>query len=292
MGVAKTGVSSILASFLIVTILISVIGFSVQTLFDSQTYIDILEETDGYAIIEGQLGDQISIDSIPEESVKSVIDRFIITIFDYLNGETQELDLTLNLGDSVTEFFKTQAEEFRVCDPGEEPFGGDDINCRPSDVDIDEFVDDVLQRQEIDPERFASADLSDVFFDGAKLESVRGYVSLYNTAVWVSMFLSAVLIVFIVLLNKDSPKTAARWIGIPFAVSGFLGLGVAYFIKGSVRSFIPEQVLAYADVFVEVVFSVAFGVIDKVILYDGIVFVVGIGFIVFSLLWRPEKKKS
>lgn len=290
MSILKSGISGLFSFLLVLSITLAVIGTAAGMFLEPQTYIETLEKADVYDSISSQFeeGSGIPIQSIDPDAIKSILDGIILDVFEYINGETDALSIKVDVGPYVEDFFVSSAQNFRVCDEGELPFDGEEVICRPAEIDPDTFLDDVLSIHDRNLGDFSSTEVDVVDLYGLEfLDDVQEGVTYYKVGLSASYILSVVLLSFIIILNRTSIKSTARWVGVSFLVSGIIGLAIGFFVKGNIRSFIPSSVDSYIT-YVDIALGVVFEFFDRIIAYEGIIFALGLVLVIFSILWKEK----
>ncbi|MBI5355158.1 MAG: hypothetical protein HZB68_01755, partial [Candidatus Aenigmarchaeota archaeon] len=111
----------------------------------------------------------------------------------------------------------------------QEPYDGNDIKCRPDGIPVEKFLSDTLEKR--NSTQFLSMadgkyDLLQTFDKGGNIVKAKGYVSMFNWALNISIIVAIAISALIFFVAGMSLKSSLRWIGASFAVSGFVVISI------------------------------------------------------------------
>lgn len=234
MGLVKDFGLALISIFLVISIVIFSILGSAGMLLYSGFYEQVIDDSNIYDLanlseIEG--GDFIE---IPNETLESLVEPLIDNSLSYIRGEDDELNLTLDINEeSLRGFFEAQAEKIRICDEGEESFTGDDVNCRPPEKNVSEFLEEVLERNNVTILEGGSVDLKEVYnLSDSDLENVRDGVQVSRMVFYGIVLLMILFIGLIFLFTRKSAKSFLMWLGSDFFAAGILVVMFGLFSSG------------------------------------------------------------
>lgn len=230
---------SLVLALLLIT---AALGFSAKMLFQPDIYKNAFDKAGAYAFLESQLG------SLPvpiKGTVKENVDRILDNGFMYLRGESGEPGIYIELdGSKIKEFFMPKAMEFPVCKTGQAPFDGNDVKCRPDDIEIEKFLSIVLEKS--NATQFLSMadgkyDLLQTFDKERNIEKARGYVSTFNQLLNISVIACFSIFVLMFFIARRSLKSSVRWIGFSFVVAGLVVFSIPYAARMAVPLIVEKS---------------------------------------------------
>ncbi len=239
-----------------VSSLVIVIGFSADQIFKAKTITNVLKTYELYAPLEKMVQSNsqgVVVTDIEENGVEATINRILNNFFGYVRGETDTLELTLEVDTSqIRAMFIAKAEEFQICPEGQEPYVQGKPVCRPANVPANVFVSEVLEREGIALPQDGTMNLQDIYDSENKYEEFR-VAYLKAKQVWTYVALgSLVLISIMFFLTKRSVRSILRWIGVPVLCVGVLLLIVSIFAPTAIVPVLPPETLAYRTYILEV----------------------------------------
>lgn len=276
----------ILSALLYISLFIAVFGSSVQILLFPEIYETALEKNNMYDYIEEQIADQGFIpDTIfVKKAVKSNINKILSNALSYIRGDVDNLELTINLNDTIQSFFEERASELPVCNDGQDPL--DDL-CLPEDIEPSEYLDYIFEQENIDTSEFSSINIQDIV-DLSALEQVREAVALFRKVLLASIILSIVLIIMIIILNRKSVVAITEWLDADLFAVSFCMFAISYFIRKFITRIIPPSF----SLFEGLLTSLIFAILDLMTYYGGALALIGIILIVFTIIYKFLNKKK
>lgn len=276
----------ILSALLYISLFIAIFGSSIQILLFPEIYETALEKNNMYDYIEEQIADKGYIpDTIfVKKAVKSNINKILSNALSYIRGDVDNLELTINLNDTLQSFFEERASELPICMDNQDPL--DDL-CLPEDIEPSEYLDYIFEQENIDASEFTSINLGDVV-DLSALEQVREAVSLFRKVLLASIILSIVLIIMIILLNRKSVVAITEWIDADLFAVSFCMFAISYFIRKFITRIIPPGF----SLFEGLLTSLIFAILDLMMYYGGALALIGIILIVFTVVYKFLNKKK
>ena len=275
----------ILSALLYISLFIAVFGSSVQILLFPEIYETALEKNNMYDYIEEQIADQGFIpDTIfVKKAVKSNINKILSNALSYIRGDVDNLELTINLNDTIQSFFEERASELPICMDNQDPL--DDL-CLPEDIEPSEYLDYIFEQENIDTSEFSSINIQDIV-DLSVLEEVREAVALFRKVLLASIILSIVLIIMIIILNRKSVVAITEWLDADLFAVSFCMFAISYFIRKFITRIIPPSF----SLFEGLLTSLIFAILDLMTYYGGALALVGIILIVFTVVYKFLNKK-
>lgn len=268
MGVLKGVLWVALSIILVVSILLSVTLLTANTLLYPDIYVKAL----------GEGGNES--DGNFEEAVEETITNFL----SYIRGETEELDLTLNIeGEELEDFLEAQIEGLPVCEEGQSY--EEDYTCRPSDMSVEEVLDEILSNEEIEIPETQSVDLLETMnLDTSELEQIRGAVRFYKMALYLFVFLSLVFAVLMFVAAKEIKKGAMA-LGTNLIITGLI-----LFVSSLTLSTLVTPSFG-VEFLTSIINSVRGFVVSRQNLYGIILVVLGGLLVAGSVFLKPGKGK-
>lgn len=226
----------ILISFLSVLLVVSLMAlgilWSIQAFLYPQIYEHALNQSGAYPQINVSELPGGSFIVIPSGGVPELVNNYLSNTLSYLRGDSPELNLTLTVDNSKLEGFLIQsAEKFPICSPGEDPFSGNAPVCRPSYVNVSDYVNLVMNKTNFSIPPSGQVNLVKVFgINMSGMQEARNYVESYQNYLYLAF---ALVIVFTLIIFFVS-DTRTRWSGIDFVLSG-----ISVLILGNALSALP-----------------------------------------------------
>lgn len=219
-----------LSLLLAVSLALTIIGLQGFTLLSADTYLPALEKNDFYTQLAGSFGENDNFFIRNNESLRLLFENALTSAFDYINGRTDTLNLTIDLqSQDLRKIIVDEIGRLPVCDEMEQ-----DQLCRPQNLSAEEAYDLALREGRI-PAAQTSVDLGPYINQNGSLNTVRERVDTYKTAVYSVVSLSIVLIVLILLIGWKTQSRGLRNVGVPIFLSGigiligaYLGFSIAF----------------------------------------------------------------
>lgn len=235
MSSGKNILIAFISCLLIISIVISVTLITTNSLLQPEIYAEVIDETNVSDFIDLENstskipgGEFIE---IPEESAEVIAEDLITNFLSYLRGDSEELNLTLQVNNaSLREFFLEAVERFPVCFSGENPYKGNgEPVCRPENQSSSEFLDEVLEENNITIKEETSIDLTKVYGleNSEELREVRKYTKNYSLIVYAFLLLNLILAGLIFFIQREDFKKGAMTLGINLTLSGIIVIVLA-----------------------------------------------------------------
>ncbi len=289
MGVGKNILLVFVSFLLVLSIIFLGIFWSIHTFLYPQVYEKALADSGAYNSLN--LTDVVggSFIKIPSTGVQGIANTLLENTLSYMRGDSPTLNLTLEVDtQKLKDFFLKSAEEFRVCNPGEEPFNGSEPVCRPRDLNASKYLDQVLEKKNFTIIEGEKVNLADVFglkkTDTAKM---RSYVMSYKYTLYGLLIFVLILLVLIFFITESR----TRWSGVDL----FLG-GIIVFLGGTIVfpmifSIIPNEIGFIQSISKELLDTLS----SRIQTYSFVVMGVGVlGFVLSFFIKKKnveEKKK-
>ncbi len=226
---------------------------------------------------------------IPNGGIPALVDGLLENTLSYLRGDSSTLNLTLEVDSGkLNKFFLDSASNFRICSPGENPFNASEPNCRPSDINASDYLNQVLEKKNFTIPDGGKVNLADVFgLKNSDTAKIRNYVVNYQYLMYGIFFLVLIFSVLIFFISDSR----TRWSGIDFFLSGVL----VFLISSLISSFAFNAVLKEIG-FVQKIAGELIGVfLSRLKTYSFVVGGIGIiGFVLSFFIKKklPEEKKK
>ncbi len=278
----------LLSLFIIFLLSVSIIGASLQTLLYPSVYEESFQKNNIYSQLNNLAGpnNQFFI-VIPNNDPQLLFNSLLNNFLSYLRGNSDQLNLTVEIDQTaLRQFFENSAANFTVCAPGQEPFTGEEINCRPATQNSSEFIDEVLERKKLPFFDQKYLNLATIYDPQGNLNKFVYFIKIYKYILYGSLLLTIIFIFFIYLLNKDIKKSF-RWYFVDFIVAGGISLSIA-FILGKL---LDSQLRSIDVILVDIVADIANNILYKINFYSIIIILLGIVFLGLSFI-HPNKEKD
>ena len=275
----------IISALLYISLFIAVFGSSVQILLFPEIYETALEKNNMYDYIEEQIAGKGYIPNtiFVKEVVRSNINKLLSNTLFYVRGDVDNLDMTINLNDTIKSFFEERVSDLPRCDDSQDPL--EDL-CLPEGIDAREFLDMVYEQENIDTSEFSSVNIQDIV-DLSALEQVREGVSIFRKVLLASIILSIFLVIMFVLLNRKSVVAITEWIDADLFAVSFCMFAISFLIRKFITRIIPPSF----SIFEGLLTSLIFAILDLMMYYGGALALIGIILIVFTVVYKFLNKK-
>ncbi|HVY01718.1 MAG TPA: hypothetical protein VHA12_03065 [Candidatus Nanoarchaeia archaeon] len=267
----------ILSTLLVATTLLSAIGFNSLYLLKSETYTPYLEESGIYSqiqnIIPAQAGQVLVIGN---ETARAVVDMVVKKVFDYINGETDTLNITIDIDSKeVRDLLKQQITNLPVCQQGVDPIK-DRVACRPEGVNVDQVIDQIVNSPQLSEIKTESIDLAQYINADGTLSQVRDSVAVYKKVIYGIIIAEFILIGLILWIGWNTRTRGLRNISIPITLAGISLFSTIYFGSAGLRTFIEKTIPSSQELkFTDLVLSVFNGIYSKFLITAIVVLLVG-----------------
>ncbi|MBU2503463.1 MAG: hypothetical protein KJ879_00190 [Nanoarchaeota archaeon] len=291
MGAGRTTILVVVSIFLVLSVSLTVVLFSMNSLLYPEIYIENLEASGTYDYLDSAVENisgglmEINFLDIPEEGMKPMVDGALTNGLAYLRGDIDEFSVLVSVdGSGLKDFLASQMEEIPVCDDDESSIDLDgNAICRPAGESVSMFLDMMLIENGIDIPDQGYVDLAKVYdLQGGGIEEIKSYVGIYKTALYGSLILSLILITTIIFIPKEERK-GLKVLGINLFISGIL-VTVSYLVATTFLNSASIQ----TEILMNFITGLMNDVLSKTILYGIIILVFGVA--VFAMSFAiPEK---
>jgi len=254
-------------------------------------YVNTLEENDVSGALREVVNgsEEVEIVNIPSDEINTVAGSLIDNLLSYLRGDSDKLNLTINLnGSALKDVLAEQVEGLPVCLLGEQQNSNSESSiCRPSDKSPREFLDEILEKSNITIPEDKSVDLAEVYgIENNDLEQVRSYVGVYKTVKYTFLFLVLVFSGLIFIISRNLRK-GSMILGIDIFIAGSLAL-IASLITSSLIN-IPEVGLEF---FAGIILSIKNFLISRQNTYSIMLMTLGGILLSISFFLKKEDQKN
>ncbi len=259
-----------------------VLGINSYVMLYPGVYEKAFEAGGFYTFAENEFGkdERMSIIDFSDKDVRSSVNTLLENMLSYVRGDSG-LNLTLQINQTaLSSFFEKQVDNLDACVADEEPFSGDEVNCRPPNKTSAEFLPEILEKKHFNISNATSVDLVGVFDEDRNLNKLKEVVKKIKISV-VGLTLGILLIVVLIyFVSGRSVKTAARWSGASLiAVSVFVSPALLFlkskadYVIGTNTGFFSKMMPIFAE-----------EIFHNLLVSLSAVFLIGAVLLVFSLL--------
>jgi hypothetical protein len=224
------GVVMFLLSFLLaISLAVTIIGLQGFSLLSANAYLPTLEKHGAYANFAGSFGEEGMV--LSNETLKEIVELVAHRSFDYVNGRTDTLNLTLDLqSDLMRATLIKSIAQLPICTGSET---ASSPPCRPENLSAEEAFDLAIKEGAISADK-QLIDLGPIINKDDNLTNLREKVHTYKLFVYSAVIISIVLIMLLLLIGWSSRSRGFRNIGIPIILAGigilsgtYLGFAIA-----------------------------------------------------------------
>ncbi|MBN2367924.1 hypothetical protein JXC34_02820 [Candidatus Woesearchaeota archaeon] len=280
MGFFRTLTLVFLSFSLILSLTVSIVGVSMQKLLYADVYERVFENNKVYSYIEESLGDSMPV--TPKFGIRGSVTRVLRNTLDYLRGEARELNLSIPMNTTIDSSLIGQLADLPVCEEGEEDLvQGGEMRCRPADLDVSELTGRDM----------SSLDVSELLGLGSHAEQLREGIGLFRKAIYASLLLSLVNILFIVFLNRRSIPAIVEWVDADLFFVAILMIGLNYYVKMQLSMLV--DLLPFSIPLLEgILTDIVFVILDTMMFYGfilvGVVVFLAVVGLILGLLMRKK----
>jgi hypothetical protein len=280
----------LISNLLAITLTVAIFGTSMQVLLYPSVYQKALDKNNVYNLIEEKAiqGGYISEAVFNKQNPKKIIDYLLRNTLAYLRGDTETLNLTINLNETLYAFFEERAAEYPVCKHGQLPFSGASTVCRPPDLNVSQFLDMTLERQNVSVSKLSTVNLAEVMNKNGNITQVRDGIVIFKKIVIAAWLLSFALLMMIIMLTKKSFKSMTHWIDMDL-----ISVGVGFVLPGLLLKDKISQLVSMQLPFLEgFLTDIIFAVINTMMYYGW--FLLGAAFVlmIISFFFKDKKAKK
>ena len=291
MSVIKGVLLTLVSFFLVVSLVLSTVLLTSGVLLHPDIYVNTLEENDVSGALREVVNgsEEVEIVNISSDEINTVAESLIDNLLSYLRGDSDKLNLTINLnGSALKDVLAEQVEGLPVCLLGEQQNSNSESSiCRPSDKSPREFLDEILENGNITIPEGQSVDLAEVYgLESNDLEKARSYVGTYETVKYTFLFL-VLLFSGIIFVISGNLRKGSMILGIDIFVAGVLAL-IASLIASSLIN-IPEIGFEFL---VGIVLSIKDFLISRQNTYSIMLMTLGGVLISISFFLKKEDQKN
>lgn len=279
---------------LISTVLL-IVGFSLNALLYPDVYKESFEKREVYGFFEEQIENtsEGNFIKIPEEGSNVLVDKFLEDFLAYVRSDTEEFRLVLEIdNESIQQFFLERAEEFPVCEEGQESYLNGELVCRPSNVDPEEFLNEVLEGENLTFLQEGEVDLTQEFLpqDGS-LQKLREVVQFYQTSKFILVGALAILLFFLYLFEGEL-KFELRTAGVDFMIAGVAAMAIGFFAGIFIPDFTTIADLGEFSFLGSVVNDLVDAVFSRINTFSIVILIIGSVLFIASFKIKSKKAKA
>jgi len=281
MGAGKN-VLLVFVSFLLVLSLIFLgIFWSLHTFLYPQVYEEAFSQSGAYNLVNLSQIDGGSFIKIPENGIEPIVNTLIENTLSYMRGGSEKFNLTLEVNkEKLNDFFLESVQKFRLCGPGEEPFNGIEPVCRPVELNVTNYLNQVLEKKNFTILQDEKVNLAEVFgINRTQTAKIRGYISSYSLALYGLAIFVLILSISIFFISESR----TRWSGIDFALGGIIVFLGGTIVFPLIFSIIPNEIGFIQSISKEILSTLS----GRIQTYSIVIFIVGI----FAFVWSFFIKK-
>jgi len=291
MSVIKGVLLTLVSFFLVVSLVLSTVLLTSGVLLHPDIYLNTLEENDLSGALRhvangSEEGERVNISS---EEINTATGSLIDNLLSYLRGDSDRLNLTINLNSStLKDVLAEQVEGLPVCLPGEQQNSNSESSiCRPADKSPREFLDEILENGNITIPEGQSVDLAEVYgIENNSLEQARSYIGTYKTVRYTFLFLVLFFSGLIFVISRNLRK-GSMILGIDIFLAGVLALMTSLIASSLIN--IPEIGFEFL---VGIILSIKDFLISRQNTYSIMLMTLGGVLIGISFFLRKEDQKN
>ena len=279
----------VLSFILVNSLAAAILGTSVQVLLYPDIYQDTLEKNQAYDFIETQLADSGYLpDTIfVQDGIKPLTNRLLKNFLAYVRGDSENLDLKLDVKGTLEEFFLERINELPVCKNNIDVLASNDITCKPADIEPNEFLDLVLEAQgasDIPTE----IDLATVFDKEDKLPLLKENVLKFKESIYIAWLITFASIILILLISR-SLSVSTDIIDTDFFLVALTMFVTSYGARENFHKIpIPQNLLGMENI----IFDLIVKILDTMTYYASILIGIAIGLAIFTIIWNFIRGKK
>jgi len=245
MGAGKSVLLVFLSVILVLSLFILGIFWSIHALLYPQVYENVLADNGVYSLVNLSQIPGGSLISFPAGGVEALVNGLLENSLSYLRGDSKSLNLTVEVNSSeVNSIFLQGIESLPICRNESSLVSGEIPSCRPADINNTEFLNKVLEKNNLTGIGSQQVNLALVFGIKQKdLAGVRSYIKSYEYSLYGLIILALALSVLMFFISPSR----TRWQGISFLISGIIvlvfGNALLSFALQSIPSGIPQAAL-------------------------------------------------
>lgn len=300
MGILRGSLIFFISFILIISISLFLVSAGVSSLLYPNIYIQTFEKNNLYDYLENKTSENFApgADFLMIENPREEFSRLLTNFLSYLRGKTSTPNLIVKINQTALhEFFEDETENYKICRLGEEPFDGDEVRCRPANKNPSEFLDEVLERKNLNFFENDTVDLAYVYDKDGDFSTLKKTAGYFRIGFYSLLVFSLFLIGLIFLLKFTNYISAIKIAGINVAIAGlviFLPMLFSSYIYENYFPAFTKQEFSI-PIFADMVKDLFFAVINKIYIYSIIAIVLGILLITVSAIlkvrsWVPKKK--
>lgn len=280
-----------LSFILIILLVLSVVGLSLNLLLSPGIHENALEESGAYDLLEEfeKKGGTGPLQAFTDKPAKEMGKDVSAKLLSYLRGDIDEDEVTLRLNSSkLMGFYEERASNFTVCKKGEQPYSKDEIVCRPQEKNSSEFLKEVLAKKNITIPKETDSDIKllEIFDSQGKLQSLRESIEIFHKAVYGCLLSSLLIITLIIVIERKDIRAMEQWIGADFLLTG-ITLFTIVFAGFYTLTLIPPMENQILDKILDIVAS---PILQRIAFMAFIIFLFACALLILSFISKKNKE--
>jgi hypothetical protein len=304
MSVRKLGLVFI-AIIIFFAALLLILSLTLYQFLYPSIYINTLEDSGAFEFLESQMMNGTNFIKTDERGIEPVFHEVLGNLLSYIRSDTNVLNLTVQIDkEALREFFLESVRNVTICAPNQ-TYSLDDLEniCRPADKDMDLFLDEILESQNVTFLEGDTINLADIYgleqgSDGqAALEKIRQYVLFFKIVV-VALALFISLLAFFTLRLSKGTKGFMRWSGIPLLLAGLIVVLAVLIGNFVLNDYLAGMEVGEVPIFPDIIRSFADNVSFRIYLMSSMIGIMGLVLFTSSFLMpqnpgeKMDKKSS
>ncbi len=251
----RTIVRVVLLTVLVVCLIVFILLLSLNQYLYPDLYIKALEKNNLYEYLEQQGGidSQLTLTTLSEEGVKPAVDRIIVESLAYVRSERKNPRITIQINTTaLREYLENETAQLSLCEENEDPFGNENVTCRPVNMSISEFLNRTLEKQNSSILKQSEVNFLDVYDKERNIEKARLSIRMYTLFLYLLPLLMTVVIVAVWLLSQRDIRTTLRWLTLPLTLSTFAVLTLSLSLSRTIQTEVYqlEEIIPPFDTFI------------------------------------------
>lgn len=229
MGFIKGSLSLALIIIFVISFSGALVLYSFSNLTEYETYKESLEKNNFYGeISQPDIIGEIRIE-ISEETVEEIIDENIKESLDYINGESEDLDLVVEFErEDLERIIQNDLDDKEICLENQNYLFNGEIICKPQSFTAEEVAGLYLNRQGISENETYVVDVGENLGLAKVAEEAKGLKDISVRAFYILIIVALGTIVSVFVINFGDVKNTTRTTSYALLISGFLTFGLGY----------------------------------------------------------------
>ncbi|MFA5856331.1 MAG: hypothetical protein WC867_03170 [Candidatus Pacearchaeota archaeon] len=288
MGLLKKIGLLLISILLIFTLSFAVILYGFGEVFNKEVYFDSCEKNNVYSSIEFQLkNESMSEFFILEGGVKPFVQDKIVNFLDYMKNERDDLDLKIKVNKTLLyKQFGEQIKDIPLCPEEVKVFNKENI-CKPINMGNEEFIDKILDSQNMSGLITDSIDLKETFNQDGNLDknlkNLRQIYPMYQKILLALFILSIFFILMIIFMDLNTIKPLLRTLGIVLII---VSINLYTFSSILISTYDKESAKMISEFSSEIDLTMFIGLVrDLFVAITLKIKPLGIGFLIIGLIF-------